>query len=203
LQLPNRSEPGRGARRLGIVLCLAASLAAVPALADPIEDFYRGKQLTIVIRATPGGNYDSYSRLLARYLPKYIPGNPVAVPVNMPAGGGLVAFNHVMNVAPKDGTVITIITETFPMDQALGLNKSLAVDLRRINCVGNMSDSNQVLLTRQDSATQTLEDAKHPMNFYAGSGGGKPTITLPISSMRFFGDGSSPVQTCRSNFDNK
>ena len=162
---------GCGANRSGVAAALAAALvAAAPALADPIEDFYRGKQLTIVIRGTPGGNYDSYSRLLARYLPKYIPGNPVAVPVNMPAGGGLAAFNQVMNIAPKDGTVMTIITETFPMDQALGLNKNLAVDLRSINCIGNMSDSNQMLVTRQDSETRTLEDAKRRVTVVGASG---------------------------------
>src|SRR4051812_4818130 len=95
VQEENRSQKrGGGARRSAIAVWLAAVGAASPAFADPIEDFYRGKQLTIVIRGTPGGNYDSYSRLLARYLPKYIPGNPVAVPVNMPAGGGLVAFNQ-------------------------------------------------------------------------------------------------------------
>ena len=166
-----------GWRCAGLVaVLLFAALRA--AGADPIEDFYRGKQLTIVIRATPGGNYDSYSRLLARYLVRYIPGNPVAVPVNMPAGGGLVAFNHVMNVAPKDGTVITIITETFPMDEALGLNKSLSVDLRRINCIGNMSDSNQMLLTRQDSATRTLEDAKRRVTVIGATGVGSTSTEL-------------------------
>jgi tripartite-type tricarboxylate transporter receptor subunit TctC len=164
-----------------IMLATLASLLAGGATADaadPIADFYRGKQLTIVIRATPGGNYDSYSRLLGRYLGRYLPGNPVAVPVNMPAGGGLVAFNHVMNIAPKDGTVITIITETFPMDQALGLNKSLAIDLRRLNCIGNMSASNQMLLTRQDSPTKSLEDAKHRATVIGATAIGSTTTEL-------------------------
>jgi tripartite-type tricarboxylate transporter receptor subunit TctC len=181
VQKTSRSrDPGRGTCRHRFAPWLAAGLILVagPALADPIADFYRGKQLTIVIRATPGGNYDSYSRLLARYLPKYIPGNPVAVPVNMPAGGGLVAFNHVMNVAPKDGTVISIITETFPMDQALGLNKNLSVDLRTINCIGNMSDSNQMLLSRQDSPTVTLEDAKQRVTVIGATGVGSTSTEL-------------------------
>jgi tripartite-type tricarboxylate transporter receptor subunit TctC len=148
------------------------------AAADPIADFYKGKQLTIIIRATPGGNYDNYSRLLGRYIVRHIPGNPVAVPVNMPAGGGLAAFNHVMNIAPKDGTVITMITETFPMDQALGLNKSLSIDLRRMNCIGNMSDSNQMLLTRQDSPTRTLAEAKQRQTVIGASGIGSTSTEL-------------------------
>ena len=51
------------------------------------------------------------------------------VPVNMPGGGGLVALNYVANAAPRDGTVLSMITQTFPMDQALGLEKNLKVDM--------------------------------------------------------------------------
>src|SRR5712671_4999438 len=73
-------------------LALAMSLAPVAA-ADPVEDFYRGKQIRIVIRATPGGNYDLYSRLLARYIVRFIPGNPTVIAVNMPGGSGLTALS--------------------------------------------------------------------------------------------------------------
>ena len=168
----------KGIWQLALGLCGGLLAAAAAARGDAIEDFYRGKQLTVVIRSTPGGNYDNYSRLLARYIVRYIPGNPIAVPVNMPAGGGLAAFNHVMNVAPKDGTVITIITETFPLDQALGLNKNLAIDLRRANCIGNMSESNQMLVTRQDSATKTLEDAKRRVTVIGATGVGSTSTEL-------------------------
>src|SRR5689334_10201513 len=76
-------------------LCLAGLVAAlmlgaVPAgRAEPVEEFYKGKQLRIIIRAGPGGNYDLYSRLLVRHLVRYIPGRPTALPENMPGGSGL------------------------------------------------------------------------------------------------------------------
>jgi tripartite-type tricarboxylate transporter receptor subunit TctC len=173
-------DAARIVRRGACVGLAAAALLAGsrPAVSDPTEDFYRGKRLSLVIRATPGGNYDSYSRLLGRYITRYLPGNPVAVPVNMPAGGGLVAFNHVMTIAPKDGTVITMITETFPMDQALGLNKSLTIDLRTMNCIGNMSDSSQMLLTRQDSPTKALADAKRRETVIGATGIGSSSTQL-------------------------
>ncbi len=117
------------------VACLIglwAATAASPAVADPIEDFYRGKQIKLYIRAAPGGNYDIYSRVLGRHLTRFIPGNPLVVPINMPGGGGLVALNFVANAAPRDGTVITMITQSFPLDQALGLDSNLKVDMRSL-----------------------------------------------------------------------
>jgi hypothetical protein len=129
------------------------------ALADPIEDFYTGKHIRVVIRAGAGGGYDLYSRLLIRHMVRHIPGNPTAVPVNMPGGSGLTALHYVADVHPKDGTVLSMITQTFPMEQALGLNERLRTDMRRLNWIGNISNSNSFLLTSRASATRTLEDA--------------------------------------------
>ena len=91
-----------------------ALIAASTAAADPIADFYRGKQIKIYIRAAPGGNYDTYSRVLGRYISRHIPGHPSVLPINMPGGGGIIALNYVANAAPKDGTVLTMITQSFP-----------------------------------------------------------------------------------------
>src|SRR5262245_64821329 len=105
-------------RALNIGIAVSVLAVASPAAADPIEDFYRGKQIRIVIRAAPGGNYDLYSRLLARHIVRFIPGHPTAIPVNMPGGSGLTALNYVADVHPRDGTVLTMVTQTFPLEQA-------------------------------------------------------------------------------------
>jgi tripartite-type tricarboxylate transporter receptor subunit TctC len=152
-----------------------AVVALAPALApaaEPVADFYRGKQIKIYIRAAPGGNYDIYSRLLGRHIARFIPGNPSVLPINMPGGGGLVALNYVANVAPRDGTVITMITQSFPMDQALGLDKNLKVDLRSLNWVGNMSDTNEFFFTAKSSPTRTLQDARLRETPVAATGAG-------------------------------
>src|SRR5829696_9273593 len=104
-------------------LILLGLFSAIPATADPIEDFYRGKQIRIYIRAAPGGNYDIYSRVLARHITRFIPGNPLVVPVNMPGGGGLVALNYIANAAPKDGTVLSMITQSFRWIRRSACNK--------------------------------------------------------------------------------
>src|SRR4051812_30472658 len=100
---------------------LALAWPPLESNADPIEDFYKGKQIRAVIRAAPGGNYDLYSRLLIRHMVRFIPGHPGALAVNMPGGSGLTALNYVADVHPRDGTVLTMVTQSFPLEQALGL----------------------------------------------------------------------------------
>jgi tripartite-type tricarboxylate transporter receptor subunit TctC len=149
------------ATRLLIHIGVAAvAILAVPAAAEPVAEFYKGKQIRVVIRAAPGGNYDLYSRLLIRHMVRHIPGQPTGLPVNMPGGSGLTALNYVVDVHPRDGTVLTMVTQTFPMEQALGRNAKLKVDVRRLNWIGNMSNANSFLLTYRTSQTRTLADAK-------------------------------------------
>ena len=157
---------------------LAALVVPSPASADPIEDFYRGKQIKLYVRAAPGGNYDVYSRILGRHITRFIPGNPNVMPINMPGGGGIVALNYVANVAPRDGTVLTMITQSFPMDQALGLDKTLKVDLRTLNWIGNMSDTNEFFFTAKNSPTKTLDDARRRETVIAATGVGSIVTRL-------------------------
>ena len=163
---------------LGAVLITAYFALPGAAVADPIADFYSGKQLRVVIRAATGGSYDTYSRILMRYLVKYLPGNPTPVPVNTPGGGGLKALEYVAKVGPKDGTVITMVTQSFPLDQALGLNKALDTDLRTLNWIGNMSEQNQILYTSPLSSTRTLEDAKRRETVIGATGMGATSTQL-------------------------
>jgi tripartite-type tricarboxylate transporter receptor subunit TctC len=176
---------GRGVMEAALPkMCVAlgsAVLAALlmrPASADPIEDFYRGKQIKFYVRAAPGGNYDVYTRILGRHMARFIPGNPGVTPINMPGGGGIVALNYVANVAPRDGTVLTMITQSFPMDQALGLDKTLKVDLRTLNWIGNMSDTNEFFFTAKNSATKTLDDARKRETPVAATGAGSIVTRL-------------------------
>jgi tripartite-type tricarboxylate transporter receptor subunit TctC len=169
------------------VLICAGLFAASDATADPIEDFYRGKQIKIYIRAAPGGNYDIYSRVLARHITRFIPGNPLVVPVNMPGGGGLVALNYIANAAPKDGTVISMITQSFPMDQALGLQKNLKVDMRSLNWIGNMSNTNEFIFTPKASLTKSLQDAQQRETLIAATGMGSIVTQLAAAYNNMLG----------------
>jgi tripartite-type tricarboxylate transporter receptor subunit TctC len=174
------SGNGKAMRWLGLAAALAAaSLGAVSAAADPVAEFYKGKQLQFIIRSGVGGGYDQYARLLGRHIGRNIPGNPTVLPVNMPGGGGIVAANFVATKAPRDGTILTIVSQGLPVDQALGLNKSLQADLRSFNWIGNLSDSNQVLVTWHTSATKSLEDAKKRETIIGSTQAGSISVQLP------------------------
>jgi len=158
---------------------LPAVLASGAALADPVADFYKGKQMTFIIRSNAGGGYDQYSRLLGRHIVKHVPGNPTMLFINMPGGGGIQAANFIAVQAPKDGTHLTMVSQGLPMDQALGLNKGLQADMKTFNWIGNMSDSNQVTVTWFTSPTKTIEDAMKRETVIGATGAGSISTQIP------------------------
>jgi tripartite-type tricarboxylate transporter receptor subunit TctC len=165
---------GRAILILGAVLCVAS-----PAAADAVAEFYAGKQVRFVIRSGVGGGYDSYARLLTRHMGRHIPGKPTLVPINMPGGGGIIAANHVALAAPKDGTILTMVSQGLPIDQALGLNTTLKADLRSFHWIGNMSAANQVLAIWHTSQTKTLADAQTRETLIGSTGAGSISTQLP------------------------
>src|SRR5215467_8113813 len=82
----------------------AGALFAVSALAQSPAEFYRGKTVTMIVSSASGGGYDALSRVLASHLGRHIPGNPQVIVRNMTGAGGIVATNHLYNLAAKDGT---------------------------------------------------------------------------------------------------
>ena len=167
-------------------LWLAATIlaGAVPSFpgalrADPVGDFYKGKSMRFIIRTPPGGDYDSYSRLFARHMGRHIPGNPSIRPENMTGGGGIVAANYIALVGPNDGTILSIISQGLPMDQALKLNKSLRADLSKFNWIGNIVDSNQLLVVWHTSKTKTLDQARQRPTTIGSTGAGSVSVQLP------------------------
>lgn len=155
-------------------------LASAPAwAADPVAAFYHGKQIRFIIRTPPGGDYDQYTRLFARFMGKHIPGEPSMIPVNMPGGGGIVAANYMAQVAPRDGTVIGIVSQGLAADQALGMSSQLKADLRQFNWIANIVHSNQLLVVWHTSPTKTLEDAKKRETTIGTTGAGSASVQYP------------------------
>lgn len=167
--------------KAGVVLFASLCAAFAPSFANAQDEsrFYEGKQIRMVIRSGVGGGYDLYSRMLARHIGKHIPGNPSILPVNMPGGGGIVAANFVATVAPRDGTILTMVSQGLPTDQALGLTPSFKADLRTFNWIGNMSSSNQVTVVWHTSKTQSFEEAKVRETMIGSTGAGSVSTQLP------------------------
>jgi tripartite-type tricarboxylate transporter receptor subunit TctC len=113
-----------------VALLAFASLPLEDAAADAIADFYRGKELRLIISASVGGGYDVYARVMAKHLGEHLPDNPTIVPQNMPAGGGLAAANYLYNIAARDGTVIATLQNTVPFEPFFD-NRQAQFDARK------------------------------------------------------------------------
>jgi tripartite-type tricarboxylate transporter receptor subunit TctC len=135
----------------GCALALAS-----PALSQE-QDFYRGKTITIIIPIGPGGAYDAYARIVSRHLGKHIPGNPSIIARNMPGAGGVIASNHLYNVAPQDGTALAIIISSFANEQLFD-NPQIKYDARKFLAVGRLLDTTSVLFMWHASPIRTLRD---------------------------------------------
>lgn len=166
-------------RCLGVILLGLLAAGAGAAQADPVADFYAGKQIRFVIRTPPGGDYDQYTRLLACFMGRHIPGNPSLIPVNMPGGGGITAANYMAQVAPHDGTVIGIVSQGLAADQALGMSSGLKADLREFNWIANVVYSNQLLVMWHTSPIKSLEDAKKRESLIGTTGAGSASVQYP------------------------
>jgi hypothetical protein len=106
---------------------IVAACLTSPAAAQSAEEFFRGKkELNLVTSSAVGGGYDSYSRLIAHHMSRYLPGNPTIVVQNMLGGGGIRATNYIYNVAPRDGTVFALIDRGMPTAPLLYADKSQA-----------------------------------------------------------------------------
>lgn len=145
-----------------------------------VAEFYKGKQIRFIIRSAPGGGYDLYSRLIGARMVRHIPGQPTVVNNNMPGAGGLQASNYVGEVAPQDGTILTMVSQALPLDQSLGLTPQLTTDLSKFGWIGNLGDSNLLTYVWHTSPTKTIEDAKTRETTLGGSGAGSVTTWLPL-----------------------
>jgi tripartite-type tricarboxylate transporter receptor subunit TctC len=166
-------------QRLRFAFLFILAFSATPAFADAVADFYKGKQIKMIIRSGVGGGYDLYARVLAAHIGKHIPGNPTVMPINMPGGGGIKAANYVAVVAPKDGTILTMVSQGLAVDQALGINNGLEADLRDFHWIGNMSSHNQVTVMWHTSPTKTFDDALKRETVIGCTGAGSISTQVP------------------------
>jgi len=142
-----------------LFLCALAILAAVSRVDAQETSSYKGKTVKVVVGFTSGGFYDRWSRLLARYVPKYLPGNPEMVVQNMPGAGGLIAANHMYGVAKPDGLTIGMLSYGMYLDQLVG-RKEVQYDVRKFNWIGSPEKSEVLMYMRSDSPYKTLDDIR-------------------------------------------
>jgi tripartite-type tricarboxylate transporter receptor subunit TctC len=132
-------------------------LLAIQAKVEAQEPFYQGKTIRVVVGFTSGGFYDRWSRLLARYVPKHLPGNPEMVVQNMPGAGGLIAANHVYTVAKPDGLTLGMMSYGMYLDQMVG-RQEVQYDVRKFHWIGSPEKSDVLVYMRSDAPYKSIED---------------------------------------------
>ena len=136
--------------------CLVLLAAALPARAQSVEEFYRGKSISLLIGFSVGGGYDLYARHLARHMGKHIPGQPTIVPQNMAGAGSLRAANFLYSAAPKDGTAIGTFARTTGINPLL--ESGATFDGTKFNWLGSVTDDVSTCVTWHTSPVKTWKD---------------------------------------------
>ena len=154
-------------------LLLVAILTALasPSHADAVEDFYKGRTITVLIGYSPGGSYDAAGRVLARYMGRYIPGNPSFVSQNMPGAGTLNLANYLYNVAPKDGTSFGIFARGMAMEPLIG-GTNTKFEAAKFTWIGSAANEISLCATYESSPVKTWNDALTKEFTVAGNGSG-------------------------------
>jgi tripartite-type tricarboxylate transporter receptor subunit TctC len=160
------------------VCATAALLFAPPAAAEEPPDF-RGKTVTLVASFEAGGPYDFYTRLVARYMGPHLPGSPNVIVQNMPGAGGLRGANFMFNVAPRDGTVMGVLSQTIAVGQVLGGTPGIAYDARRFSWIGRINPNVEVEHSWYRSDIKSIDDAKRREVIAAGTGPTSSSVVFP------------------------
>ena len=139
---------------------IAATIAiAMPASADEVADFYKGRQITYIIQAGAGGYYGLNGRLIANHMGRFIPGNPSLIVQHMPGAGGITAANYTYNVASKDGTVMAMLSADLAVVQRMHPT-SVRYDAAKFNWVGSIYPFGQILTVYHTAKINSLDDLK-------------------------------------------
>jgi tripartite-type tricarboxylate transporter receptor subunit TctC len=140
---------------------LAVFIASMPQVhAASVEDFYKSNHLTVYIGSEAGSGYDIYGRMLARFIGKHIPGNPVTVPENMPGAGSLTLTNFMYAKAPRDGSVIAGIQNATALEPTLG-DKNARFKASDFDWLGSVNEQTNVCISWSTTGVKSLADVRN------------------------------------------
>src|SRR5260370_6635488 len=176
-------------KKLGVIGVLATCLCMLAPATAPaqsaVEEFYKGRQVNLIIGYGPGGGYDITARLLARYLGNHIPGRPTVVAQNMAGAGSMRAANYLYVSAPRDGSTFGVIGRDIPLIGLIGSNSSVQFDPRKFTWLGSSSsfaNDAYVLVVRPGAPVQSIEArraAGGPPLVLGGTGEGATDSDVP------------------------
>jgi tripartite-type tricarboxylate transporter receptor subunit TctC len=165
---------GRGIAVAAAIILLWPTVVS----AQTVEEFYRGKSITMLVGSGAGGGYDTYARIFARHMAKHIPGNPTIIAKNMPAAAGLAAAGTLYSTADKDGSTIAAFTNGAAMEPLFG-NASARYDAQKFNWLGSIGKLQNVCATWHLSPVKTIEAARAREVIVAAAGATSNTAIVP------------------------
>lgn len=168
------------------VAAVAAAGFAAPAAADAVADFYKGKTVTVVVAAGPGGGHTKYTQYLAPFLEKHMPGNPNFIVQNMGGAGGTKAANYLYTRGQKDGTMIGILLSDTPLASRLRTTgvKYVAKDFQFL---GGADKPRSAFVVYKSTGIKTLQDAMKKQVVFGSTGKGSQTYVVPTLTNAILG----------------
>jgi tripartite-type tricarboxylate transporter receptor subunit TctC len=169
--------------------CFLIALLAVPLEApaqQSVADFYRGRQIKIVVGFSAGGSSSLYAQTLARHMGQYIPGNPGLVVQHMPGAGGLIAANYIFSNAARDGSEFAITSRTAALEPLLG-NANAKFDARKFNWIGNANIENSVCMAWHTAPAKTVQDVFRSEMVVGGGSSASQEVMFPRAFNKLLG----------------
>lgn len=166
--------------RIFLSSLLAVVLIPLGPLVAQGQEIPPGSTIRFIVGYSPGGVFDTYTRLIARHFGKHVPGNPTVVVDNMPGAGGIVAANHIYNRAKPDGLTVGAWAAPLILQHIMG-NDAAKFDGRKFGYLGVASPHDSVCTFNRESGIKTVEDwfaSKRPVKI-AAIGPGTSTSDVP------------------------
>ncbi len=166
-------------RVLAILFVIALLFLVAPAQGQ--QPTFAGKTVTFIVGYPPGGGYDRIARMVAQYLPKYLPGNPVVIIQNMPGANSIIAANFVYNQAKPDGLTVGIFNRNLVVGQLVKV-EGMRFDMRNFQWIGSISSETTILAIRSDLPFRQATDLRRadPALIVGATGPGASTFDFPL-----------------------
>jgi tripartite-type tricarboxylate transporter receptor subunit TctC len=175
-----------------LALAITAGLGTLPARADAVADFYKGKTITLVSAGEAGGAHGTYAQVITAHIKKHIPGNPTVVVQYMLGAGGNQAANYLYNVAPKDGTVIGLPLQDLIFNARIGV-QAVKYDAAKVHYLGGADITRTTVSVMKASGILTLEDARQKEVLMGSTGKSGQTYIIPVVLNSLLGTKFRPV----------
>jgi tripartite-type tricarboxylate transporter receptor subunit TctC len=171
-------------RFIAVIFFAVYAVLTAPAFADKVS--FEGQTVKMIIPTTAGGSTDLASRLIAKFLGKYLPGNPTIVAQNMPGGHGVTALNFVFQQAQPDGLTVTMSSNS-QVDPIVYRTPQAKYDPAKFEIIGSIGIGDNIMVIRTDALPRLLDKSKPPVAMGSVSGAPRSGMRMTIWGTEFLG----------------